>query len=155
MVSNPDPTIRPTLPEDIEATFDIRARTRQNPITRAQLSSWGITPESVREKYASGIYVGWVCEADGTIVGFCTGDASTGEVLVLAVLLEYEARKIGINLLTRLIETLREKGAARIWLSASPDANIRAHGFYRANGWVPTGEVLDNGDEVLEFANRF
>jgi ribosomal protein S18 acetylase RimI-like enzyme len=112
----------------------------------------GFTPESVRAGYLAGAYVGWVCEAAGEVVGFCTGDAGTGEILSLAVLPDYEGRKIGIRLLDLVIEDMRAKGASRIWLSASPDPRIRAHGFYRANGWLPTGEVQENGDQVLVYS---
>ena len=73
--------IRPTTLDDIEMTYDIRSRTRQNPVTREQLSAWDITPEFVRGKYAEGEYAGWACEADGRLAGFATGDVSTGEVL--------------------------------------------------------------------------
>jgi hypothetical protein len=33
---------------------------------------------------------------------------------------------------------------------ASADPTVRAHGFYRALGWRPTGERTANGDEILE-----
>lgn len=140
---------RPTGPRDIEATFAIRASTRQNPIPRSALMAMGITPESVREGFATGGLVGRVCADAGRLVGFCTGDTATGEVLVLAVLPEYEGRGIGARLLAAVAEELRSRGAKRVWLTASSDPAIRAHGFYRAQGWVPTGRKLENGDEEL------
>jgi ribosomal protein S18 acetylase RimI-like enzyme len=146
-----EPTFRRAGPEDIEATYAVRASTRENPISKAQLIEMGFTPESVRDMYLAGAYVGRVCEAAGEVVGFCTGDANTGEILSLAVLPEYEGRKIGIRLLLLVIGDLRARGVRRLWLSASPDPRIRAHGFYRANGWVPAGEILANGDQVLVY----
>jgi ribosomal protein S18 acetylase RimI-like enzyme len=78
---------------------------------------------------ASGRLKGWVCVDGSTLVGFCNGDGETGEVLVLAVLPEYECRGIGIYLLSQVVERLRSVGSDTIWLAASPDARIRAHGF--------------------------
>ena len=76
-------------------------------------------------------------------------DAETGEVLVLAVLPEYECRGIGTGLLSRVVEWLRSVSSHTIWLAASPDPRIRAHGFYRYHGWRPNGKKLQNGDEIL------
>src|SRR5512139_3210564 len=98
---------RPTGPRDIEATFAIRASTRQNPIPRSALMAMGITPESVQEGFAQGALVGRVCAEAVRPVGFCTGDTATGEVLVLAVLPEYEGRGIGARLLAEVVEELR------------------------------------------------
>jgi ribosomal protein S18 acetylase RimI-like enzyme len=146
-----EPSFRRAGPEDIEATYAVRASTRENPIPKARLIEMGFTPESVRDHFLAGVYVGHLCENNGEVVGFCTGDATTGEILSLAVLPEYEGRRIGIRLLILVSEELRARGVRRLWLSASPDPSIRAHGFYRANGWVPTGETLANGDQVLAY----
>jgi ribosomal protein S18 acetylase RimI-like enzyme len=140
---------RETQQKDIEPTLRVRASTRQNPISIPQLREWGFTPESVWDKYSRGEICGWVCEDKGEIVGFSSGDLTTGEVLVLAVLPRYEGRHIGKKLLAKLIHSMRKKGWSSLWLSASPDPAIRAHGFYRANGWAPNGKVLENGDEIL------
>jgi GNAT superfamily N-acetyltransferase len=83
-------------------------------------------------------------------VGFCNGDGTTGEVLVLAVLPEYEAKGIGKKLLTCVVEWLRSIGFEQPWLAASPESSVRAHGFYRSLGWRPSGRVLENGDEILQ-----
>jgi ribosomal protein S18 acetylase RimI-like enzyme len=140
---------RETGQSDIEQTFSIRASTRQNPIAVSRLVAWGFTPASVWEKYSTGEYLGWVCEDKGKVVGFISGEVTTGEILVLAVLPEYEGKKIGKTLLSLLVGSLRKKGRTSLWLSASPDPEIRAHGFYRANGWAPDGRTLENGDEIL------
>ena len=141
---------RPTQPRDLEETYLVRASTRQNPISREKLVAAGWTPEFVSEKLVIGEYIGWVCEQQGKIIGFTTGNTRTGEIIVLAVLPEYEGMKIGKRLLSRLMDTLTGKGCTSLWLEASPDPKVRAHGFYRANGWAPTGRTSANGDEVLE-----
>jgi ribosomal protein S18 acetylase RimI-like enzyme len=120
-------------------------------MSKAQLSSAGFDPDAVFRKLATQEYVGWVCEDGDQIVGFATGDTKTGEVLVVAVLPEHEGKKIGRTLLSHLLESMIRRGCTILWLEASPDPNVRAHGFYRANGWLPSGRKASNGDEILEF----
>ena len=145
----PDLVIRETRESDIGSLFDVRARTRENPISRERLARMGITPASTAAALRSGAEAGWVC-VDGTeVIGFCGVDAAGGEVLVLAVLPAYEGRGVGRRLLAHAAGWLRARGAGRIWLAASPDPAVRAHGFYRAQGWRPTGERQANGDEIL------
>ncbi|HEX8695931.1 MAG TPA: GNAT family N-acetyltransferase [Longimicrobium sp.] len=143
--------IRETREEDIDSLFDIRARTRENPISREQLAAVGITPASAAAGLRSGDVKGWVCLDGARAVGFCSADAVGGEVLVLAVLPEYEGRGVGKRLLAEAVEWLRSRGCGRIWLAASPDPGVRAHGFYRSQGWRPTGERDAQGDEILVF----
>jgi GrpB-like predicted nucleotidyltransferase (UPF0157 family) len=148
---NPEVLVfRQTLPSDIEELFSVRARTRDNAFSKEELASIGITPESIAEEMTGGRMKGWVCLDSSSIVGFCNGDANTGEVLVLAVLSEYECRGIGSRLLSHAVEWLRSAGFNTIWLAASPDTRLRAHGFYRSLGWRPNGKKLQNGDEILE-----
>jgi GNAT superfamily N-acetyltransferase len=99
---------------------------------------------------ASGKVKGWVCFHESVLVGFCIGDGTSGEVLVLAVLSGYEGNGIGKRLLSCVVDWLRSAGFEQPWLAASPDPNIRAHGFYRALGWKPTGRALENRDEILQ-----
>ena len=140
---------RETELADIEDMFSVRARTRQNPISKVDLANYGITPATTAADMASGKLKGWGCFHDAALVGFCNGDGTTGEVLVLAVLPDYEGKGIGSRLLSHTVEWLRSMGFQRPWLAASPDPRIRAHGFYRALGWQPTGRSLENGDEIL------
>jgi ribosomal protein S18 acetylase RimI-like enzyme len=141
---------RETRLPDIEALFELRGRTRQNPLSREALAQLGITPGSTAEDLTAGNIGGSVCTHDTRIVGFCTGDMHTGEILVLAVLPNYEGNGIGKRLLSRVVDRLRETGAQRIWLAASADPTVRAHGFYRALGWQPNGQRRPNGDEILD-----
>jgi GNAT superfamily N-acetyltransferase len=141
--------LRETLPSDIDALFSVRARTRESAISKEGLALIGVTPKSIAKRMASGRMKGWVCLDSSTLVGFCNGDSKTGEVLVLAVLPEYERRGIGTYLLSRVVEWLRSVGSDTIWLAASPDSRIRAHGFYRSLGWRPNGKTEQNGDEIL------
>jgi ribosomal protein S18 acetylase RimI-like enzyme len=140
---------RETQVGDVDALFSVRARTRENSFSKEQLASLGITPQSSSTDLKSGRVTGWVCLHGPNLVGFCNGDGKTGEVLVLAVLPEYERRGVGKRLLSHTTESLRSLGLRRIWLVASSDPAARAFGFYRSLGWKPTGEMLKNGDQIL------
>jgi len=140
---------RDTRVADINVLFEVRANTRQNPLSRADLAELGITPDSTTAALESGALVGSVCTCDDRVIGFCSGDPHTGEVLVLAVLPDYEGRGVGKQLLARVVERLQRARPIRVWLAAAADPTLRSHGFYRALGWRPTGERTENGDEIL------
>jgi ribosomal protein S18 acetylase RimI-like enzyme len=123
--------------------------TRENPLSRAALAELGITPDSTSSALINETIVGSVCTSLDRVVGFCSGAVETGEILVLGVLREYEGQGIGTRLLDRVVTCLRNAGAPRLWLAAAADPAVRAHGFYRALGWRATGELTDNGDEIL------
>jgi GNAT superfamily N-acetyltransferase len=142
-------SFRTTSPNEVKEMFAVRARTREHGMSLEQLAEIGITPQSVTADLVSGKVTSAACFDENVLVGFCNGDRETGEVLVLAVLADYEGQGIGKRLLARVVEALREAGCARIWLSATTDPAMRAHGFYRALGWQPTGETLANGSEIL------
>jgi ribosomal protein S18 acetylase RimI-like enzyme len=88
--------------------------------------------------------------ADSQVVGHCTGDSGTGEIVGLAVVPAHQGSGIGRELLDLVVHALRAEGAHRVWVAAPSDPALRAHGFYRAVGWVPTGERTQDGSEVLE-----
>lgn len=136
---------------DINDLFDVRSKTRENPISRARLAQMGVTHASLADGLESGLLCSWVCTSDERVVGFCIGDTSTGEVLVLAVLPDFEGLGIGKQLLRRVVDQLLVSELNSVWLAADSNPSIRAHGFYRFLGWRPTGEVLENGDEILSY----
>ena len=146
--------IRESRPSDVDALFALRGRTRENPIPRAVLERHGITAETWGAALESGEERGWVCMDGETLAGYSQAHGERGEVVVLAVAPEYEGRGIGRALLRRAVDWLRSRGCARIWLGADPNPAIRAHGFYRALGWRPTGEKHGYGDEVLVLAEH-
>jgi len=134
---------------DLDELFVVRAATRQNAMSKERLAELGFTPASIGAALAAGTTKGWVGVCDSRIVGFCMGDRVNGEVLVLAVLPDFEGRGIGSALLSTVVDWLRSFNPPRVWLSASSDPETRAHGFYRSAGWQPIGKVDANGDEVL------
>lgn len=141
---------RQTQESDIEDLFRVRARTRENPISKERLAALGVTPASSAAALKAGVIGSWVCTHEEQVVGFCSADSTTGEILVLAVLPDYERKGVGKRLLEHIVKWLWSHGGVpQLWLAASPDPRVRAHGFYRSQGWRPTGERDAHGDEIL------
>jgi ribosomal protein S18 acetylase RimI-like enzyme len=92
----------------------------------------------------------WECADESLVVGHCSADLATGEVLSLSVVKDYEGRGIGRKLLCLVVGRLRAEGVQRIWLVAPAAPGLHAFGFYRALGWRPTGEKREGDSEVLE-----
>ncbi len=142
-------TFREARPSDIPGMFSVRGRTRENAFSAGDLAALGITPQSAAQAMRQGRTRTWLCHDGAAPVGFCSGDAASGEVLVVAVLPQYENRGIGRALLQAVVEALAAAGQPQPWLAASPDPGSRAYGFYRALGWRPTGERDERGDQIL------
>ncbi len=133
--------IRKIIIDDVPALFPLRAATRENALSIEQLDRMGINGESVVRMLES-THRGWLCEADGRIVGFAMGNRENGEMWVIAVLPEYEGQGIGVQLLTAVEEWLWTEGWNEIWLTTDVDTTLRAYGFYLKHGWADT-EVKD------------
>lgn len=144
------PSYRPATPEDTPACVDLRGRTRQNAFSLAQLAAIGVTPESWRAAVAAGDMPGHVCHVGDRLVGYCFGDRHSGEIIVLALLPDWEGRGIGRHLLGLMVDDVVSQGHTRLFLGCSADPATRSHGFYRHLGWRSTGGVDAAGDEVLE-----
>jgi ribosomal protein S18 acetylase RimI-like enzyme len=136
---------------DAAACVELRGKTRENAVSIEGLASLGITVELWRNEIASGLHIGRVCLDGGNIVGYCFGDTSAGEILVLALLPRYERRGIGKLLLSQVMRDLRNCGHKRLVLGCSADPSHRSYGFYRHLGWRSTGTFDGRGDEVLEY----
>jgi ribosomal protein S18 acetylase RimI-like enzyme len=102
-----------------------------------------VPPEVARLK-------GWQCVIDSRMVGHCIGDSISGEIISLSVESAYRRQRIGGELLSLVVDALRAAGVTRVWLACPPDRALPAYGFYRAVGWVPTGEHTRDGHEILE-----
>lgn len=80
---------------------------------------------------------GWVCEAEGTVVGFSIADLEEKNIWALFVHPEYEAKGIGKRLHNEMLDWYFSKTQEKVWLGTSP--NTKAEKFYRLNGWKETG----------------
>ncbi|MEO9383451.1 GNAT family N-acetyltransferase [Chromobacterium phragmitis] len=144
-------TYRAAHPDDVAICIVIRGQTRENAISETSLNELGITRDSWAQSVRAGTLPGVVAEAEGSIVGYCFGDSHSGEVVVLALLPDFEGIGVGRALLTRVMAILRDAGHRRLFLGCNSDPQVRSHGFYRRLGWVSSGEVDQYGDEMLEF----
>lgn len=144
------PYFRKALAEDAAECVIVRGQTRQNAFNEEQLRSIGVTVESWAEEIRSGALPGHVCTVDGAIVGYCFGKSATGEIVVLAILPDFEDRGIGRELLSRTVNDLGKHGHSRLFLGCSPYPESRSYGFYRHLGWRSTGTFDQRGDEILE-----
>lgn len=142
--------LRAACPADVGAMFHIRANTRDNAISPERLVKLGITPATLGDALEHGEVCGWLA-VDGAdrAVGFCNVDPASGEVLVLAVLSGQEGQGVGRALLDAAVTHLQSVGSPPPWLMAGANPALRAHGFYRAQGWKPSGRRDAQGDEEL------
>jgi ribosomal protein S18 acetylase RimI-like enzyme len=136
--------------EDAAECVRLRGQTRENPVSEERLRAIGITTESWAADIRTGLLPGHVCRAGGRIVGYCFGSSSDGEIVVLAVLPQFEGQGIGKALLARMVRDLGAQGRERLFLGCSPDPENRSYGFYRHLGWRSTGQFDRRGDEILE-----
>lgn len=147
---------RSAVPEDAGACIDLRGRTRQNAFSEDALAGLGITRATWAEGIRDGSCPGHVCQSGDGLVGMAFADRDSGEVVVVAVLPEFESLGIGKQLLERTLQDLKAHGHTRSFLGCNSDPSSRSHGFYRRLGWCPTGEFDALGDEVLALSlDRF
>ncbi len=142
--------IRPAEAGDIAACIALRGRTRENAVSAARLAELGITEASWSAQVRAGELPGFVALVQGTMAGYCFGEAGTGEIVVLALLPEHEGRGLGRQLLDRTVAHLTALGHRRLFLGCSSNPAHRSFGFYRRLGWTPTGERDRLGDDLLE-----
>jgi len=138
---------------DAPDIFDIRLSTNENQVTLEYLAGIGITSKSIADGL-SGPLKGWLCEVSGKVVGFSLGNKETGEMMVVAVLLEYEKRGIGKKLMTYIEEWLWSCGHDDIWLLATSDPKLRASGFYQKLGWEKAGSRNDGHDLLKLYRSK-
>jgi ribosomal protein S18 acetylase RimI-like enzyme len=137
---------RELTPADLPACFRVRASVRENPYSIEALAKAGITEASVTQMLAA-THKGWVCEADGQVVGFAMGNRSNGELWVVAVLPEHEGRGIGRRLVELVQDWLFAGGCAEVWLWTSPNVATRAYHLYRKLGWRDCG--VQSGQRIM------
>ncbi|MDZ4731307.1 MAG: GNAT family N-acetyltransferase [Xanthomonadales bacterium] len=143
-------TLREASPSDAHECLRLRGLTRENAVSVERLASIGITAQSWARDIDSGKLVGWVASHGTKMAGYCFDDRTTGEVVVLALLPQYEAKGMGRRLLSHVTENLREAGYGTLFLGCAADPTVRSYGFYRHLGWRSTGQTDQNGDEILE-----
>jgi Acetyltransferases len=127
---------------DIPQLSDIRLSVKEN-----VLSNPALVTEKDYIDYLTVRGRGWVCEINGTIVGFSIGDLQDNNVWALFIQPGYEGKGIGRELMRLLLQWYFANTNKPIWLSTAPDS--RAEKFYRKYGWQETGQTK-NGELVFE-----
>jgi len=145
-----DIIFRQALAEDAAECVRVRGLTRENAASAERLAELGVTVASWGEQIRSGQLPGHLALHKGQLVGYCFGDLGSGEVVVLALLPEFEGMGLGKVLLHKVMAELRSHGHQRLFLGCSDDPASRSYGFYRHLGWRSTGQRDGLGDEMLE-----
>ena len=122
-------TYRQATSADIPAMSVIRLAVKENALT----NPLAIT-QQMYEDYLDKLGRGWVCELDGSIVGFSYADKQDDSIWALFIAPEYEGHGIGKALLKLAVDWLFVSGASAISLGTT--ANTRADRFYLAQGWM-------------------
>jgi GNAT superfamily N-acetyltransferase len=107
-------------------------------VNENRLSDPSLVPDQDVEDYISRRGKGWVCEADGKIVGFSIVDLVDNNVWALFIDPEYERKGIGRRLHDDMIDWYFTRSQTAIWLGTAP--NTRAESFYRRAGWKHVGQ---------------
>ena len=135
---------------DVNRCIEIRGLTRENPIATEVLKQFGVTEQSWKFEIEQERIIGIIAQNQSQAIGFCFGNTITGEIQSLAILPHFEGKGFSKIMLSLVVEKLSQLNFKRLWLAASPNREIRAHGFYRHLGWKSTGQKDNYGDEILE-----
>ena len=129
---------REATTEDIPALSEVRLSVRENVLSDPSRVTYQMYVD-----YLSGSGRGWLCEADGEVVGFCVASLADASIWALFVKPGYEGRGIGSGLLGLATGWLFGMGAPII--SLSTEAGTRADRFYERQGWQ-RGEIKLGGE---------
>ena len=117
-------------------------------------------PSLLNHLYESHPYGFLVAELDGKVVGYVIGAmrwGSNGHVIAIAVDPPYRRRGIGTQLLEKIMERLRSKGARVVRLEVRK-GNLPAQGFYSSFGFKPREEVpfyYEDGETAILMTYEF
>jgi len=109
----------------------------RNSVKENKLSDPALVTDKVCENYLLNRGKGWVCEIDGTIVGFSIVDLVDHNVWALFVQPGFDKNGIGKKLHDDMLNWYFSHTDEKIWLGTAP--NTRAEKFYRKAGWKEVG----------------
>lgn len=145
--------IRPVKPADLDAIVDIEndGYTGVDRYPRELLEGY---LEASRENPDVVMLVAG--DSAGYVLGEITGDDRHGEIIDLAVMKQHRGQGLGRDLLERVSENLRDKGAAEILLYVRTD-NAAAIHLYETAGFEKTKDMpgyYQDGDG-MQMTKRF
>jgi GNAT superfamily N-acetyltransferase len=109
----------------------------RNAVKENMLSDPALVPDSDVEDFITRRGKGWVCETDGTIVGFAIADLQDNNIWALFLHPDHEAKGIGKQLHRLMLDWYFGQTNETVWLGTAP--NSRAEIFYRMQGWKEVG----------------
>lgn len=130
--------------KDIPQLMVIRFAVKENVLNNPAL----VTDKDC-EEYITNRGKGWVCEIDGTVVGFAIIDLVDDNVWALFVHPDYEAKGIGKQLHNLMLDWYFAQGKPLVWLGTA--SNTRAETFYTKQGWINCG-MRPNGEIRFEMS---
>jgi len=113
------------------------------------LSTPGLVTDADCKEYITQRGKGWVCEIDGTIIGFSIVDLNENNIWALFLRPEFEGQGIGKELHRLMLDWYFSKTEETVWLGTAP--NTRAEKFYEKQGWKKLGEV-NKGEVKFEMS---
>jgi ribosomal protein S18 acetylase RimI-like enzyme len=123
---------------DIPAMSAIRLAVREN-----ALSNPARITQQMYEDHLERLGRGWVCERDGTVIGFSCAALESSSIWALFVDPAHEGLGAGTHLLRLAVDWLFASGTQTVVLSTA--AGTRADRLYLAQGWQ-RGEVDGDGN---------
>ncbi|GAB3164845.1 GNAT family N-acetyltransferase [Telluribacter humicola] len=133
---------REALPSDFPAMMVVRLTVKEN-----QLSDLSLVTEDHYLSILRNGGKGWVCEADGQLVGFSIVDLQQHNIWALFISPDYEKRGIGRKLHDLMLDWSFEQPVDRLWLGT--EVGSRADVFYNRAGWTRAG-IQPNGEVRYE-----
>ena len=109
----------------------------RNSVKENTLSDPALVPDKDVEEYMINRGKGWVCEIEGTIVGFAIADLIENNIWALFIHPDFEAKGIGKKLHQMMMDWYFVQTREKVWLGTAP--NSRAEKFYRMQGWEEAG----------------
>jgi GNAT superfamily N-acetyltransferase len=117
---------------DVKQIQEVRHGVRENILSDPTL----VTDEDCIN-YITNRGKGWVCEEEGSIIGFAIADLHDHNIWALFLRPEAENKGIGKTLHDRMLDWYFSQTKETVWLSTAP--GTRAEGFYRRQGWKEVG----------------
>ncbi len=118
----------------------------RNAVKENMLSDPALVPDKDCEEYMTVRGKGWVCETEGTIVGFAIADLKENNIWALFLLPEYEGQGNGKKLHDIMLDWYFTQTKETVWLGTA--FNTRAEKFYRMQGWKEAGM---HGSKEIKF----
>lgn len=123
----------------------------RNAVKENTLSNPALVPDKDVDDYMNNRGKGWVCELDGTIVGFAIISINDRNVWALFVQPGYDKKGIGRKLHNLMMDWYFSQTDQSAWLGTAP--GTRAEHFYRKAGWKETG-IHGKGEIKFEMTQK-